>query len=106
MPIRSIFLCLLLACYSIACAGSPSVQMSRDRLESLISESSSNYRGNSGAVQFTFDGVGMAFISDIDHDRMRIVAPIVARAELDDSQLDLMLIANYHSSLDARYALS
>lgn len=101
MAFRNVCLGLLLAGLCVACTGSTRAPMSRERMESLIAESSSDYEGSPGAVQFTFDGVGMACISDTGHDRMRIVAPITARTELD-----LMLIANYHSSLDARYSVS
>ena len=80
--------------------------MSRERMESLIAKSSRDFQGQPGAVRFTVDSVPMACISDVDHDRMRIISPITSRAELDSRVLDLMLIANYHTSLDARYAVS
>lgn len=97
LPLLALVLAL-----SYGCATS----MSRDQMESQIEASSSHFQGETGAVQFVFGGVRMACISDVAHDRMRIVAPIVDVGELTTLELERMLISNYHSSLDSRYAIS
>ncbi len=106
MRTRRTFLCLALAGVVSACAGSSGSTMTRERMERLIAGASRDFQGSPGAVQFRHQGVGMACISDVSHDRMRIVAPVTSRAEVGRRELDRMLVANYHSSLDARYAVS
>lgn len=106
MELRTALLCTFLAMYSISCATRAEAPMSRERMESLIARSTRDYQGQPGAIRFTVGTVSMACVSDVDHDRMRIIAPITSRADLDGRVLDLMLIANYHTSLDARYAVS
>ena len=48
----------------------------------------------------------MYLISDTQHNRMRIVAPITNYSDLTREQLDAVLESNYHKALDARYAVS
>jgi len=59
-----------------------------------------------GYVLFTFNQVQMAAISDVSHDRMRIIAPILSYDELDESAKDSIMEANFRSALDARYGVS
>ena len=48
----------------------------------------------------------MTLISDVDHDRMRIIAPITKYSELALEQVNKIMDSNFHKSLDARYAKS
>ena len=57
-------------------------------------------------VEFVFDGVPMACISDPVHNRMRIIAPVIDEAKMTDPQRRIVLEANFHATLDARYATS
>ena len=91
---------------AMGCTGTASETMSQERMEAIIEGSSGEFTGPAGAVRFRFEGVEMACISDARHDRMRIVAPVTSRDELSIQELEIMLIANYHTSLDARYAIS
>jgi hypothetical protein len=59
-----------------------------------------------GYVLFTFNQVQMAAISDVVHDRMRIIAPVTSYDELDEAAKDTIMEANFRSALDARYAVS
>lgn len=48
----------------------------------------------------------MACLTDNRFDRMRVIAPIMDADELSEDQRDAMLEANFHRTLDARYATS
>ena len=48
----------------------------------------------------------MALISDVKHDRMRIIASITEYSELTAEQKDAIMTSNFHRALDARYAVS
>jgi len=106
MRLRNRSVCLMLACFSLGCATRPQEAMSQERMEELVANASNEAEGRPGAMQFLFDGVQMLCLSDVEHDRMRIIAPITTREGLAAPYLDLMLLANYHTSLDARYAVS
>ena len=91
---------------TLACATPADTPMTRERLEALILASAQDIAGRAGALEFSYDGVSMACISDVSHDRMRIIAPIAAVGGLSARTLEVLLVANYHTSLDARYAIS
>lgn len=91
-------------------AGEPSpagtVSMSQKRLESLLRSLAPGAEGVPGALAFQFSGVRIECISDRQHDRMRLVAAITPVSKLTAEQVGRVLEANFHTSLDARYATS
>ena len=80
--------------------------MSQASLERIIKAMADSSRGEQGVVEFDFNNVRMYVISDVKHNRMRIVAPVAEYAKLTRAQLDAILVSNYHMALDARYAVS
>lgn len=78
--------------------------MHQDHMETFVKQRSEVIESRPGFVLFTYNQVGMALISDVKHDRMRIIAPVERAANLTPSQKDAVLAANFHSALDARYA--
>ena len=62
--------------------------------------------GRGPVLEFTFQGTRLACVSDREHDRMRIIAPIRRQSELSADQIVRILEANFHTALDARYATS
>ena len=91
--------CLLLLC-------SPhSHAMTMEELATLIASKASQSHQQAGSVFFEYQGVNMIMMSDSQADRMRIMAPV---DDLDGHSTDHLLTlmeANFHSALDARYAL-
>ncbi|MEM9558442.1 MAG: hypothetical protein AAGC60_29590 [Acidobacteriota bacterium] len=57
-------------------------------------------------VNFTFEDVPIALIFDTAADRMRLISPIVESERIDETMLLHAMEANFHSVLDARYAIS
>lgn len=111
-------LAFIASCAVSGCAGSPAAPgpdlgvldsggpMTQARMEFVFAESVDAIMGPPGAIQTRIDGISVYLISDPAQDRMRIVVPI-ARAENVDSRLrEVLLRANFSSTLDARYALS
>lgn len=80
--------------------------MSQESLERIIKAMADSSRGEQGVVEFDFNNLRMYVISDVKHNRMRIVAPVAEYAKLTSTQRDAILVSNYHKSLDARYAVS
>ena len=50
------------------------------------------------------DGVPMACMFDETHDRVRVLAPVVGLEDVSPEQQAVVLEANFHTTLDARYA--
>ena len=75
-------------------------------LQGILEETVENLKGESGQWRFTYADVEMALLTNVTHDRMRIVAPIGPEAQLTEPQRKRMLEANFHSALDVRYATS
>lgn len=84
----------------------PSTAMTQADMEAIIAEFVGEYSGSGKNIQFTYNDVLMALISDADHNRMRIIAPITNVTELTDDHINGAMVANFHLALDARYAIS
>jgi hypothetical protein len=80
--------------------------MDQNRLERIFADEVDAIVGPSGALQTKVDGISVYCISDPAHDRMRIVAPIARVGGLDPRLHEVLLRANFHSTRDARYAIS
>lgn len=80
--------------------------MTLAQLEAILQEEASNVQGENGRWQITLGNRSLIVLADATNNRMRIVAPIVAASELTAQQIQGMLLANFHTALDARYALS
>lgn len=57
-------------------------------------------------VQLKYKRIELLCIYDESHDRMRIIASIGARGDITDEQFEKAMAANFHTALDARYALN
>ncbi|MBW2426313.1 MAG: hypothetical protein JRG86_18855 [Deltaproteobacteria bacterium] len=98
-------------CAGLASSGgvdsaSTEVVMDQSRVEMIFAEQVEAITGPPGAIHTVADGVQLYCISDPVNDRMRLVVPIAQASKLDPELLDVMLRANFHTTLDARYAIS
>ena len=80
--------------------------MDGERLVSAIAEQATAVQRGQGVVEFVFDDVRMLCIYDTHYDRMRIVTPVAREHAITPEHLSAALIANFHSALDARYAMA
>jgi hypothetical protein len=80
--------------------------MDQNRVEQVFSDQVEAITGPTGALQSQIDGISIYCISDPANDRMRIVAPISRLSGLDPRINEVLLRANFHNALDARYAVS
>jgi hypothetical protein len=88
----------------------PSTELQTMTLESvntIIRQEASNVnRINQQQWQFQLQGRSMIVVANEQHNRMRIITPITQVQELSSEELFKMMVANYHSALDARYAIN
>lgn len=80
--------------------------MTAERLEFILDQETNNFRLENGQWLFTLEGRPMVALVDEAVNRMRLVAPITAAENLTDEQIQSMLVANFHTTLDGRYAVT
>ena len=80
--------------------------MTPQRLDTLLRGETSDIRGQNNQWQLIIDGQQVLVLVDEERDRMRIVAPVIPAAQLNPEQVGNVLIANFHTALDARYAVT
>ncbi len=92
----------LTLCSTTACADA----MTQEKMEKIISSHVNVEEQSKGQIIFTYKKIKMAVLSNIKHDRMRIIAPITEYSKLTAEQKDMVIEANFHKTMDARYASS
>jgi hypothetical protein len=80
--------------------------MNQKSMEHIAKGMAQSSKGENGFVEFSYSNVTLYLISDVEHDRMRIIAPIADYNKLTRQHLDAALESNFHKALDARYATS
>ncbi len=83
----------------------PPAAMTIQRLDSLVRERGQSVKREGAVWQFRYEGVAVVCIADTKSDRMRLVSPIIALEKMSGLQLQRTMQANFHSALDARYAV-
>ena len=80
--------------------------MTQATLESILNEIAEDVNVNNNQILFMFDGQPLLLITDERANRMRIVSPIVKTDEINGEEMEKMMLANFHTALDGRYAIS
>ena len=80
--------------------------MNNDKLNSIFHSLSDNVQGQKGHWKFIINELIFICLTDQLHNRMRIISPVVKMDEVTDAQLLKSMEANFHSTLDVRYAVS
>ncbi len=80
--------------------------MDPDLLYDLIEQEADTVAVSGNSYQFLYNDVMLICIYDENANRMRIITPIVKREEIGEEELLNVLVANFHSALDVKYALS
>ncbi|NMH89365.1 hypothetical protein HHX25_17775 [Flavivirga sp. Y03] len=80
--------------------------MTNEKLQDIYTSVSDSIQGNPGAWQFFIKEIPMVSITDTNHNRMRIISPIADSKSLSDELIKAALVANFHTALDVKYAVS
>ncbi len=80
--------------------------MTQARMEFIFAENVKAIMGPPGAIQTRVNGISLYLISDSENDRMRIIAPIAMLEDGNPRLSRVLLRANFHTTLDTRYAVS
>jgi len=84
----------------------PRSEMNNARLDEIIRRLDENTEGEAGSWRFSVADLSVMVITDENHDRMRIIIPIIEIAELQPEVVHRLMQANFDSTLDARYAFA
>lgn len=91
---------------ALGCATVAPVEMSQESLAQNIEDIAGSAAVSPNVVEFGYADIRITCVSDATHDRMRLISPIAKLDSLRPAQLEVLLVANFHTTLDARYALS
>lgn len=80
--------------------------MNNQKLFHILQDQATDIEGASGAWSFTYDDHMMLLITDETHNRMRVITPIDEIKNLTQLELKNALMANFHTALDVKYAIS
>lgn len=83
-----------------------SQEMTNEILEEIYTSVSDSINGRLGGWRFYVDKVPMMSITDSAHNRMRIISPIGNSKNLNEALIKAALVANFHTALDVKYAVS
>lgn len=81
-------------------------RMTQERLHGIIAETAQAVRVEGNVMVFRLSESQLLCISDALADRMRIIAAVKRVEEVTPEELLAALQANFHTVLDARYAVS
>ena len=98
---------LLLSCTLFAggVAAAKEISMTPETLLKSVKSYAEEVEAKNNLISFKYHGVSLYCIWDKNADRMRLLSPIVEVKNVSQEVLLEALQANYHSALDARYAV-
>ncbi len=80
-------------------------QMTPEKMHQVISNYADKAKIQGNVIAFEYQKVPLYCVWDANADRMRMLSPIANRSDVTDEMMDTAMQANYHTVLDARYAL-
>jgi len=81
-------------------------EMTPDKLKELITQAADTTVVNGNSIQFAYHETLLICVYDENANRMRIITPVIKKEDLEEDQLLNAMVANFHSALDVKYALS
>ncbi|MBS9463676.1 hypothetical protein KIM67_14750 [Flagellimonas sp. 389] len=100
---RNLFLVFLLYVFANSVH---SQEMTADGLHDIIVKQADTVKTNGNSYHFSIKKVVLICVFDENANRMRIISPIVKRERIGEEELLNAMVANFHSALDVKYALS
>lgn len=81
-------------------------EMTPNKLKQLITQVADTIKTNGNSIQFAYKETMLIYVFDENTNRMRIITPVAKKEDLGQDELLNALVANFHSALDVKYALS
>ncbi len=97
---------LFLVIFVLFMVGGKAQEMTAAKLYEIIEQEVDTVQTNGNQYRFLFNEAVLICVFDENANRMRIISPIVEREKIGEEELLNALVANFHSALDVKYALS
>ena len=81
-------------------------EMNIEKLGEIISKNADSLQINKNSWKFSYKDKILICIADKNANRMRIISPIAKKEQLTEELITNSLIANFHTALDVKYAIS
>ena len=81
-------------------------RMTLDAMDRIVRATAPDAERQGSVWAFVYLDEPVLIITDVNSNRMRVVSPVIEAADVSDEQWVSMFVANFHSALDARYAVS
>jgi len=98
--------CMSILLLNLVVFSSVGQNMTITQLDLIFKEQSDSLVGQKSKWQFMIKEVPFIAIADSTHNRMRIISPIIESERLNDELKTASLMANFHTALDIKYAIS
>lgn len=83
-----------------------SQEMTVEKLEEIITQQADSVQKNNNSWNFVYKDRMLICVADKNANRMRIISPIAKREQLNEELILNALVANFHTALDVKYAIS
>ncbi|WP_298424640.1 hypothetical protein [uncultured Kordia sp.] len=80
--------------------------MNNFKLGEILTKQADTIQGQAGNWRFAVNDKLFICLTDEKNNRMRIISPITEVSNIDEKMLKNCLIANFHTALDVKYAIS
>ncbi|MEM7138186.1 MAG: hypothetical protein AAF500_16520 [Myxococcota bacterium] len=80
--------------------------MTLDRMDSVLRSIAPSVEREGGAWVFEYLDTPVLVVTDETANRMRVLTPVTEASQVTQDQWAAVLVANFHTALDARYAVS
>jgi hypothetical protein len=78
---------------------------SQEDLEEILGEIATEIDVNQNQILFKVEDQSLLLITDSAVNRMRIILPVAKVEDVSEDEMATMMIANFHTALDGRYAI-
>jgi len=80
--------------------------MDIERLDAILKEQVEDITAQPNQWRFSINEIPLIVVADPNANRMRIFSPVTDVQNLTSEQIQKMMLANFHTALDARYAIA
>lgn len=81
-------------------------KMTPEKMHAVIKELGTKVSFSGNMIKFEYDQTQLLCVFDVNANRMRIISGIAEVANVTSEELFTALVANFHTALDTRYAIS
>lgn len=96
----------LIIAFSLISATLFSQKMTLTKLNKIFTKTTENTKREHSKWTFIINDVPFVAIADSTHNRMRIISPIIPITQLSEELKTASLMANFHTALDIKYAIT